>query len=112
MDKVAMFVFNGNQMCFTHVLLNAIDMDSKGIAVKIVIEGAAVKLIKELEESSNSLYQQTKDKGLIDCICKGCSAKMGVLEFNQTVGIPLRGDMKGHPPFAAYIEQGYAIVTL
>jgi hypothetical protein len=45
MKKFALFVFNGDPMCFIHVLLNAIDMSEKGYEAKIVVEGAATKLI-------------------------------------------------------------------
>ena len=48
MKKIAIFVFNGDPMCFIHVLLNALDMHQKGYDVKIVIEGAAVKLFRRL----------------------------------------------------------------
>lgn len=99
-------------MCFVHVLLNALDMDSKGMEAKIVIEGEAVKLIKEMEESGNSLYKKVKEKRLIDGICKACSSKMGVLEYNAAVGIPLIGDMSGHPSIASFMEKGYQIMTL
>lgn len=112
MNKVVIFAFNGNPMCFVHVLLNALDMDSWGMDTKIVIEGEAVKLIKEMEESGNMLYKKAKEKGLIDCICKACSAKMGVLEYNETVGIPLKGDMSGHPSMTYYMDMGYEIITL
>lgn len=112
MKKAAIFSFNGNPMCFIHVLLNALDMDSKGVAVKIVIEGESVKLIREMEESANPLYIKAKSKGLIDGICKACSAKMEVLEFNQTVGIPMLDSMSGHPPMADYIRDGYEVITL
>ena len=30
MKKVALFAFNGELMCFVHVLLNALDMKEKG----------------------------------------------------------------------------------
>ena len=33
MEKVALFAFNGELMCFIHVLLNAIDMKEKGYDV-------------------------------------------------------------------------------
>ncbi len=49
MKKVALFVFNGDPMCFIHVLLNALDMQERGYEGKIVIEGAATKLIPELK---------------------------------------------------------------
>ena len=48
MKKFALFVFNGDPMCFIHVLLNAIDMSEKGHEAKIIIEGAATKLIRWL----------------------------------------------------------------
>lgn len=112
MNKFVIFAFNGNPMCFIHVLLNALDMDDKGMEIKIVIEGEAVKLLKEMEESNNPYYKKAKEKGLIDCICKGCSAKMGVLEYNKSLGIPLNGDMSGHPSMLFYIEKGYNIITL
>jgi len=112
MEKFVIFAFTGNPMCFVHVLLNAIDMDSKGLDAKIVIEGEAVKLIKEMEESNNSLYKKAKEKGLIDCICKACSAKMGVLEYNETVGIPLGSDMSGHPSMSSFTNKGYQVITL
>lgn len=43
MKKTALFVFNGDPMCFIHVLLNALDVRKKGCEVKIVVEGSATK---------------------------------------------------------------------
>ena len=99
-------------MCFMHALLNALDMDSKGMEAKIIIEGEAVKLVEEMETGGNSLYKKAKDKGIIDGICKACSAKMGVLEYNETVGLPIKDDMDGHPSMALYINQEYQLITL
>ncbi len=45
--KFALFAFNGDPMCFVHVLLNALDMKERGNEVKIILEGASVKLIPE-----------------------------------------------------------------
>src|SRR6056297_1546602 len=108
MKKYVIFAFNGDPMCFTHVLLNALDMDEKGYDAKIVIEGEAVKLIKELED--NKLFNKAKEKNLIDGVCKGCSAKLGVLEYNEKSGIPLVGDMSGHPSMESYIVRDYEII--
>ncbi len=44
MSKVALVAFQGEAMCFVHVLLNALDMQQRGITVKIIIEGMAVTL--------------------------------------------------------------------
>lgn len=112
MDKYVFFAFKGEMMCFMHVMLNALDINSKGYETKIVMEGEAVRLIKELEESGNPMYTELKEKGIFDCICKACSAKMGVLDYNSECGIPLGDEMQGHPAMGSYIEKGYEIITL
>ncbi len=112
MKKYAYFAFNGNAMCFMHVLLNALDMKEKGYESLIIFEGEAVKLIQEMEENNNSLFAKAKEQGLLYAVCKACSAKMGVLEYNETCGIPFAGEMSGHPAMEAYIKKGFEIVTL
>lgn len=112
MKKIAFFAFKGEEMCFVHLLLNAIDLHEKGFSAKIIMEGEAVKLIKPLEESNNPLYKKAKDLGIFACICKACSAKLGVLEFNETVGIPIVGNLQGHPAMYDYLNEGYEIITL
>lgn len=112
MKKIVIFAFKKNPMCFMHVMLNALDYKSKGIECKIVMEGESVVLVKEMTESKNPLFYKTLEAGLIDCICRACSAKMGVLEYNETCGIKLNGEMSGHPSMAEYLKSGYEIITL
>ncbi len=95
-----------------HILLNTLDMNSKGIEGKIIIEGEAVVHVKKMIESKNPLFKKIKDKGLIDCICKACSAQMGVLEYNENCGIPLNGDMSGHPAVSSYTQDGFEVITI
>ncbi len=112
MRKIAFFAFRGDDMCFMHLVLNAIDFHNKGVPVKIIMEGGAVTIIEKLEKSENKPYLRAKEMGLFDCICKACSAKLGVLEYNETVGIPLKGNLEGHPAMEDYIKDGYEIITL
>ena len=112
MKKIAFFPFKGEKMCFMHVLINALDLHEKGVDTKIIVEGEAVKLIKVLEEEENKLYLKVKDLGLFDSICKACSAQMGVLEYNETTGIAIKGNANGHPAIYDYIKDGYEIITL
>ncbi|MEX1376032.1 MAG: cytoplasmic protein [Eubacteriales bacterium] len=112
MKKVVIFAFKGNPMCFVHVLLNAKEMHERGIEAKIVIEGEAVTLIRELEKESNPLYLEVKELGLIHSICLACSVKLEVASYNKTTGIPLLGDMSGHVSMTNFIEDGYEIITL
>ncbi len=112
--QVALVAFNGESMCFVHVLLNALDMKEKEYDVKIIIEGSATKLTKELaneEAPFSNLYQQIKEKGLVDCVCQACANKMGVLESVKEQGLPLGNDLKGHPSLAKYIDEGYQVIT-
>jgi hypothetical protein len=114
MKKIVLVAFNGEFMCFVHVLLNALDMKERGYDVKIVIEGAATKVVPELPVDGNplkSFYQKVKDLKLIDAVCKACSTKMGVLSAVEAEGLPLADEMSGHPSLARYIEEGYKVIT-
>lgn len=114
MKKIALFAFNGELMCFVHVLLNAIDMHENGYEVKVILEGSATKLIAELSDTEKPfsiLYHTVKDLGLFDCVCKACASKMGSLPAAQEQKLMLCDDMSGHPSVRRYIEQGYEIIT-
>ena len=113
MQKNVLVAFNGDMTCFVHVLLNALDMSDKGIAVKVVIEGSATGLIPDLakEGGVSGLYKKVKDLKLIDCVCKACAAKMGVLDAVTAEGFPLCAEMKGHTSLGRYQEEGYTIIT-
>ncbi len=114
MKKVALFAFNGDLMCFVHVLLNALDMSEREYEVKIVIEGAATKLVPELAKENNpmhQLYKKAKGLDLIDGACKACSNKTGVLEGVKAEGLRLLDEMGGHPSIARYREEGFEVIT-
>jgi hypothetical protein len=114
MKKVVLFAFNGDFMCFVHVLLNALDMLEKGCDVKIVIEGSATKLVPELAKEGNpmhSIYQKVKSLGIFAGACKACSNKMGTISAVQEEGLELLDDMNGHPAMARYREDGFEVIT-
>lgn len=114
MKKIALLAFRGEEMCFVHVLLNALDMREKGFDVAVILEGAATKAAAEFAEEGaafHDLYVQVRQSGLIDCVCRACSYKMGVLENLEKQGLSWGTDMKGHPSLARYIEEGYEIIS-
>lgn len=114
MKKIALVTYDPEIMCFGHVLLYALDFEEKGYEVKIVMEGGAVKLVsafKDPEAPFAPLFAKVKEKGLIDCVCKACSAKLGSLEDAKAEGLPLAGNLMGHPSLEEYLEQGYQIIT-
>ena len=114
MEKIALVAFNGELMCFVHVMLNALDLAANGHDVKVIIEGSATKLVKTLADPKQpfaNLYQKMKDNNLIDAFCKACAAKMGALDAATAQKLPLGDDMSGHPSLRPYILQGYQIIT-
>lgn len=114
MKKVAMFVFNGDDMCFVHVLLNALDLKASGEKPGIVVEGAATQLIPSLAETGhplNGLWNKVKDAGLVEGVCKACSEKMGTRSAAEQQGLRLLDDMNGHPAMAGYRKEGWDIIT-
>jgi hypothetical protein len=114
MKKFALFVFNGDPMCFIHVLLNALDMSDKGYKAKIIIEGAATQLVPELEKKGHPLHQlwtKAKSQRLVDGVCKACAKKMETISEAKNQGLPLLEDMLGHPGMARYREAGFEIIT-
>jgi len=114
MKKMALFVFNGDPMCFIHVLLNALDMNEKGYEARIIVEGAATQLIPELAEPENQLHglwEKAKDAGLVAGVCKACANKMQTLEATNDQGLPLLADIAGHPAMARYRDEGFEIIS-
>lgn len=113
-EKFALFAFNGDPMCFIHVILNALDLDNKGYEVKVIVEGSATKLADQFENEANPFfkqYQKLKNAGLIDCFCKACSKKMESLEEVEKLGFNTCAELLGHPSMGKYIKLGYKIIT-
>ncbi len=114
MKKYALFAFNGETMCFVHVLLTALEMNEKNYDVKVIIEGSATRLVEELADPKAlfaDLYQKVKERQLIDCVCKACSNKMGSLNAAMEQNLPICDELMGHPSMSRYIENGYEIIT-
>lgn len=112
MEKAALFAFNGEPMCFVHVLLNAMDMKERGFEVQVVIEGAATKLVATIGETPFAgLYEKVRDAGLIGCVCDVCSGKMDSRQAALDQKLELCNEMNGHPSIARYLDEGYRVFT-
>lgn len=113
MNKVVFFTFRDNPLCFIHVLLNALDMAKRGMEGKIVLEGESVKLVALMADTTHflhPLYTKAKEQGLILGACKACSNKLQATEAVTSEGIPLIGELAGHPAMADFIAQGYTVL--
>ena len=114
MKKIALLAYNGELICFAHVMLYALDFDAKGYEVRVILEGAATKLITELNEEGKpfaELYVKLKQKGLLHAICLACSRKMGSYEEAERQELNIVGDMSGHPSIEPLAAEGFTILS-
>ena len=115
MEKVAIFTFQGELTCFGHALLNAVEMKDKGYDVKLVIEGAATRLLPELASPKNpfaKLFKRCVEEKILDCVCQACAGKMATLPYAEDQGFPMCAELKGHPSMSRYIDDGFQIISL
>ncbi len=112
MKKVLFYSMNGEKMCFQHVLMNALDLHNAGFEVRIIFEGASVKLPSILKEENNPLFGKAIEAGLIAGICFACSKVLGVFEANLALGLPMLDDMFGHAGMKPYLNDGYEVVSI
>ncbi|MBC7217730.1 MAG: cytoplasmic protein [Candidatus Caldatribacterium sp.] len=115
MEKVVLFVFRDEEMCFVHVLLYALDYAASGKTFGIVFEGRATRLVPLLagkDHPLHELYEKVKVQGGIAGACRACSAKMGVLEDVMREGIPVLDELNGHPSVRRFLEAGYTILLM
>lgn len=112
MKKVLFYGMTGEKMCFQHILLNAIDLYSSDVKVKIIFEGASVKLVSVFEKENNPLYRKAKEAGIIAGICLACSKVMDVYEENLESGLEMLEDMSGHAGMKKYTNDGYQVISM
>ncbi len=112
MDKYLFYGMTGEKMCFQHILLNALDLSGAGKQVKIIFEGASVKLVSVFEEEGNPLYKRAKQSGIIAGVCSACSKVMGVYEANAATGLTMLDDMSGHAGMKGYMDEEYQVISM
>lgn len=112
MEKYLFYGMTGDKLSFQHVLMNALALADKGKTVKIIFEGASVRLVPLFIMEKNPLYLAALDKGLIAGICRGCSRAHGVADRLKDLAVPMLNDMSGHAGMAPFLEEGYTIISM
>lgn len=112
MKKVLFYGMTGEKMCFQHILMNALDLHSSGEEVKIIFEGASVKLVSIFEQENNPLYKKAKEADIIAGICLACSKVLDVYEDNLKSGLKMLDDMSGHAGMKEYLDNGYQVISI
>jgi hypothetical protein len=111
MKKVALVGFRGGDMCFLHLLINALDYKDKGYEVAIILEGEACSLIPRLENNELFPSKYREARPLITAVCKACAAKLGGLEAAEHGNLPIDSSLEGHVKLSTYTDAGYEIIT-
>lgn len=112
MEKILFYGMTPEKMCFQHILLNALDLSATGAEIKIIFEGASVKLVPLFEKENNPLYTKAKEAGLIAGVCLACSKVLDVYEQDVNSGLPMLDDMSGHAGMKKFINDGYAVISM
>ena len=81
--------------------------------VAVVMECASPKLLVGLADGSINLriFMKSVEKGIIDHACKACTAAFDATESAVVLGVPVRGDLKGHSNLLEFSEKGYSIIS-
>jgi hypothetical protein len=111
---VVLFAFRGDPLCFVHVLLNGLDLHQNGREGKIVLEGESVTLVEKMTRPGHflsDLYRKARAAGIIHGACKACSTKLKATDAVEKAGIPLIGDMSGHPAMSQFLADGFEVIT-
>ena len=112
MKKFLFYGMTGEKSCFLHLMMNAVHLHEGGAEVKVIFEGASVKLAAPLAKDSNPYYTKAKNAGLLAGICVACSKMMGVYEENAALGLPMLDDMSGHAGMKPFVDEGYDVISM
>ena len=112
MKKQLFVIFTHNKGIFTHIILNVLDLDEKGYEVGIIFESEACKFVSDLEKDTYEKWVKLKEKKLIVAVCEVCARATGALESAKRQGLPIHGDMSGHPPLREWIKHGYNVMMI
>ena len=111
--KYMFLATDDNKMQLYHLLLNAINFHENGHEVTTVLECASPKLLIGIADGSIKLpvFGKAMELGIIDHACKACTSAFSATEAAEKLGVPLKGELKGHSDLLMFIEAGYSILT-
>jgi hypothetical protein len=111
--KYMFLATDDNKMQLYHLLLNAVNFHENGYEVATVLECASPKLLIGMADGSIKLpvFDKALELGLIDHACKACTANFSATEAAEKLGVPLKGELKGHSDLLHFTEVGYTIIT-
>jgi len=97
-----------------HAFLYLFELKDNGIEAELYLDGAAVKIIEELEKNPSDiikpLYDRAVREGLIKEACGFCANAFGVKEISKS-GISLSREGE-HVSISKLVKNGFQIITI
>ncbi|MHA2352304.1 MAG: cytoplasmic protein [Candidatus Thorarchaeota archaeon] len=111
--KYMFLATDDNKMQLYHLLLNAINFHENGHKVATVLECASPKLLIGMADGTIKLpvFDKAMELGIINHACKACTSVFKATEAAEKLGVPLKGELKGHSDLLKFAEAGYSILT-
>ncbi|UCH05384.1 MAG: cytoplasmic protein [Candidatus Thorarchaeota archaeon] len=102
-----------NKMQLYHLLLNAIHFHENDYEVAAVLECASPKLLIGVADGTIKLpvFDKAMELEIIDHACRACSSAFEATEAAEKLGVPIRGELKGHSDLLKFADAGYSILT-
>jgi hypothetical protein len=111
--KYMFLATDDNKMQLYHLLLNAVNFHEKGHEVAAVLECASPKLLIGIADGTIKLpiFDSAMKLAIIDHACKACTATFSATEAADKLGVPLKGELKGHSDLLKFVEAGFSLLT-
>nr|KXH77719.1 MAG: hypothetical protein AM324_03325 [Candidatus Thorarchaeota archaeon SMTZ1-83] len=111
--KYMFLATDDNKMQLYHLLLNAINFHENGHEVAAVLECASPKLLIGIADGTIRLpvFDKAMELEVIDHACKACSSVFEATEAAEQLGVPIKGELKGHSDLLRFADAGYSILT-
>jgi len=120
--KLLFLVFTDDACRQNHAFMYALDLHKNGHDVRVIIEGAATKVMTELalpDSRTGQLLRKAHEAGLVAGACarasSGCASgdpERDVAEIARKNDIALLSDMDGHASIEPFVRDGYEVVAL
>ncbi|MGI0087739.1 MAG: DsrE family protein [Nitrosotalea sp.] len=98
-----------------HAFVYLFDLKDNGIDVGLFLDGAAVKIIEEIEKNPSNaikpLYDRAKKEGMIKKACGYCATAFHVKDKIVQSKISLTED-NDHVSMSGLVKDGYQIITI
>ena len=120
--KLLLVLFADDACRQNHALMYALDLHEKGYGVRLILEGAATKLVSAIgdgESRTGALLRQARDAGLVAGACgrasSGCAGEdpaRKVADVAEAAGVRLLAELHGHASIEPFVRDGYEVVVM